>query len=202
MYYPNVADPSQEYATAFVRGAERELHATKRLRALPHYRDHVVVAESWTPAGEYTLLRYPAVPLAPPNARGLLDALRLLQKARLVHGAIGLSAVRGGRLCDFRVAVDMARAVPCALEYFFPDADAPDKRMLGILVQGAAVPVPAAYTRFLEMPREAAILELLKGWRTWDLYDLSGVVDHPLAARCRAERVEDRPTVEACLAAL
>ena len=201
MYYPRVADPTQEYATAFVRGAGRELHATKRLRAQPNYRDHVVVAESWTPTGDYTLLRYPAVPLTPPDARGLLTALLLLQKARLVHGAIEPSAVRGGRLCNFQKAMDMARAVPCAREYFFPEG-APDKRVLGILVQGAAVPVPAAYARFLEMPREAAILELLKGWRTWDLYDLSGVVDHPLAHRCRAERVVDRPTVAECLAAL
>ena len=202
MYYPRVADPSQEYATAFVRSAGRELHATKRLRALPNYRDYVVVAESWTPTGDYTLLRYPAVPPAPPAARGLLTALQLMQKCRLVHGAIGPSAVRGGKLCDFRVAVDITRAVPCAREYFFPDADPPDKRVLGILVQGAAAPVPAAYSRFLEMPREAAILELLKGWRTWDLYDLSGVVNHPLAARCRAEHVADRPTVAECLAAL
>jgi hypothetical protein len=202
MYYPLVADPTKEYATAFVRGAARELHATKRLRAMPGYRDYVVVAESWAPAGDYTLLRYPAVPAAPPDARGLLQAVQLLHRARLVHGRIDADAVRGGRLCHFGAALDMAGALPRAREYFFPDAGPPDKRVLGMVVQGVSAPVPAAYARFLEMPREAAILELLKGWRTWDVYDVSGVVDHPLAERCRAERVEDRPTVAECLAAL
>ena len=202
MYYPRVADPTQAYATAFVHDAAREVHAAKRLRALPRYRDRVVVAESWTPTGDYTLLRYPAVPPAPPDARGLLEALLLLQKARLVHGHLDASSLRGGRLCDFREAVDMAGAVPHAREYFFPDAGPPDKRVLGLVVQETAAPVPAAYARFLEMPREAAILELLKGWRTWDLYDFSGLVDHPLAAQCRAERAADRPTVAQCLAAL
>jgi hypothetical protein len=41
----------------------------------------------------------------------------------------------------------------------------------------------------------------MKWWRTWDLYDLSLVVDHPLASKCLSARPEDRPTIEACLAA-
>jgi len=201
MYYPRVADPTQVYETAFVRGAAREMHAAKKLRALPHYRDRVVVPESWVATGEYTLLRYPAVPPAAPDAVGLLKALLLLHKARIVHGQLDVAALRGGRIAHFRQAIDMTRAVPCARAYFLPEGP-PDKYVLGVVAQGLSASVPAAYARFLEMPREAAILELVKGWRTWDLYDLSGVVDHPLAARCRAEWVGDRPTVAECLAEL
>jgi hypothetical protein len=189
MYYPTVADPTKEYHTVFVRAAEREKRVTKRLCGNPSYREFVVVAESWESTGEYTLFRYPAVPRAPPDVQGLLLAVQFLQKARVVHGRINADAIRGGRLANFENAVDMGGAWKHAREYFFEEGP-PDKRALGVLAQSC-----------LEMPF-SAFLELVKGWKTWDLYDLSGVVDHPLAERCRAENAVDRPTVEECLAAL
>jgi len=198
MYYPRVADPTQLYDTRFVRGdAKDEKRVTKRLRAMPNYRDYVVVAESWTPTGDYTLFRYPVVPADDSlDIKGLLRALNFLHRARIVHGHLNAASLRGGRIAHFAKAVDMAAATTHASQYFFPDAGPPDKRALGLVAQG--FPPPA----FLEVPREAAVLELVKGWQTWDLYDLSGLVDHPLAARCRSERVSDRPTVVECLAAL
>jgi hypothetical protein len=197
MYFPRVADATQLYDTVFVRGDARdEKRVTKRLRAMPTYRDYVVVAESWTPTGDYTLFRYPTMPAAPPDIKGLLRALQFMQRARIVHGQLNAEALRGGRITHFAKAVDMAAATTHASRYFFPDAGPPDKRELGFVAQG--FPPPA----FLKVPREAAVLELVKGWQTWDLYDLSGLVDHPLAARCRSERVSDRPTIAECLAAL
>jgi hypothetical protein len=201
MYYPVVADPTKAYETAFVRFAAREKKATKRLRAIPGYRDYVVVAESWTPTGEYTLFRYPTTPPAPVHVERLLKALQVVQKARLVHGRMDVG-VQGGKVAHFREALDMAGAVVHAREYFFPTTGAPDKYVLGLVAQGLTGFVPACYAKFLEMPREAAILELVKGWRTWDLYDLSGVVEHPMKAKCRAVWVSDRPSVEDCLRAL
>ena len=207
MFYPRQADPSQAYETRFKVDVARELHAAKRLRAVENYRDHFVIPESWERAGDYWLLRYPSVPAAAPCVADLLRSLQKLVKARFVHGRLTVASLRGGRIADFAGALDMAGAVTHAADYFLVEGP-PDRMVLGLVAQGlltatALLEIGAPeYARFLELPREAAILELIRGWKTWDLYDLSGLVRHPLAKRCRSANPAERPTIEECAAAL
>lgn len=207
MYYPRIADPSKEYDTKFVRD-EREIHAARRLRAFEGYRSFVVIPESWSRVGDYWLLRFPCIQILEPNILELLHALQLLVKARIVHGQLSPTTICGGRILDFSNAIDMAGALNHANEYFLPDTQPPDKRVLGLVVQNlltssALIEMGAQhYARFLEMPRKAAILELIRGWKTWDLYDLSGMINHPLALQCRSQNPADRPTITECINAI
>jgi len=207
MFYPISADATQEYTTRFVRNPNKELHASKRLRQDPSYRDYVVVAESWTQIGDFTLLRYPTIPASPPQIGGLLRSLRFVQRSRLLHNCITPGALNGSKLGDFSNAIDMASAVTHAKELFFPDSGPLDKRVLGLvaqdlLTQDALDELGAcAYEKYLEMPAHEAVLDLLKYWKTWDLYELSALVEHPLAEKCCGLPAE-RPSLDACIAAL
>ena len=204
MFYPKYADPSQMYDTRFILNAG-EIHVAKRFRSFPTYRDHVVIAESWQRVEDHWLLRYPSVPNSAPQIRELLQSLQFMVKSKIVHGHLNVASLRGGRIADFAGALDMAGAVTHAKDYFFPEGP-PDRRVLGLVVQDLLTSATLAeigsleYARFLELPRDEAILELLRGWKTWDLYDLSGLVWHPLAEQCRSVNVKDRPTIAECLA--
>lgn len=207
MYYPRIPDPSKEYDTKFVQN-QREIHAARRLRAFEEYRTSVVIAESWSRVGDYWLLRFPCIQVSTPNISELLHALQLLVKARIVHGNLNVNTICGGRILDFSNAIDMAGALKHANEYFLLDTQPPDKRVLGLVVHNllsssALIEMGTQhYARFLKMPRETAILELIRGWKTWDLYDLSGIIDHPLALQCRSPNPADRPTITECINAI
>ena len=153
-----------------------EVLACKRLRWYPEYFDLVDKVEI---RGDYVkLLSSPSLPV-PVDAVHLLQALQRLQSAKLVHRRITLESIQTGRLADFRDVLNIK-----ALQHaHFYDDGAPDLRALS-----------KPHTR-------QELAQALQNWKTWDLYALSLIVPHPLAARCLHPDPSQRPSVAECLEA-
>ena len=155
------------------KDVEVEVRFGKRFRRCDHV-DGVIACER---DGDHALLTYARAKERPdPDARSVLELLKEVKKAGWVLGDVGREAFSGKRLRRVSRAVEVRKAFHQAWD---AKAGDPPERV--------------------ELSKGGDFLENMKSWDTWDLYAVSEWLDHPLRAQCRSQ---NRPSVEACLAAL